>query len=82
MAVVTKEVNEVSVEKTQKDDEIKIVALCMTINIICLFDIILMAVSPFGMFSILPCFLLPIYFLAVISICLLIVRFGKSFICI
>jgi hypothetical protein len=47
------------------------------VNILCIADIFLLSYSPFKMFTVLPFLLLPMYFLTVLSICLLTAQLGK-----
>lgn len=77
MAVVTKEVQEVSIDKINNKDDKQLMFALVFVNILCIADIFLLSFSPFKMFSVLPFFLLPMYFLTVLSCCLLIAQLGK-----
>jgi hypothetical protein len=47
------------------------------VTILCVVDIIVMGANPFSMFTVLPFFMLPMFFLSFISICLLVAQLGK-----
>lgn len=79
VAVVTKEVQEVSNEKMNNRDDNRLMLALVIVNILCISDIFLLSLSPFKMFTVLPFMLLPMYFLTVLSICLLIAQLGKKF---
>lgn len=77
VAVVTKEVQEVSNEKMNNRDDNRLMLALVIVNILCIADIFLLSYSPFKMFTVLPFLLLPMYFLTVLSICLLTAQLGK-----
>lgn len=79
VAVVTKEVQEVSLDNINKKDDKRLMMALTFVNIICIADIFLLSFSPFKMFTVLPFLLLPMYFLTVLSICLLIAQLGKLY---
>jgi hypothetical protein len=47
------------------------------VTILCIVDLIVMGANPFSMFTVLPFFMLPMFFLSFISICLLVAQLGK-----
>jgi hypothetical protein len=77
VAVVTKEVQEVSIDKINNKDDKRLMFALTFVNVLCIADIFLLSFSPFKMFTVLDFFLLPMYFLTVLSICLLIAQVGK-----
>lgn len=77
VAVVTKEVQEVSIDKINNKDDKRLMFVLTFVNVLCIADIVLLSYSPFKMFTVMSCFLLPMYFLTVLSSCLLIAQIGK-----
>ena len=75
--MVTKEVQEVSLDRINNKDDKRLMMALAVVNALCIADIFLLSFSPFKMFTVLPFFLLPMYFLTVLSCSLLIVQLGK-----
>ena len=75
--MVTKEVQEVSLDRINNKDDKQLMMALAVVNALCIADIFLLSFSPFKMFTVLPFFLLPMYFLTVLSCSLLIVQLGK-----
>lgn len=57
----------------------RVMTVLTGVTILCVVDIIVMVSDPFSAFTVLPFFLLPIYFLSLISVCLIVAQLGKRF---
>jgi hypothetical protein len=65
------------IRKNNKVEDKKTMMILTGVTILCVVDIIVMGANPFSMFTVLPFFMLPMFFLSFISICLLVAQLGK-----
>lgn len=75
--MVTREAQEVSHELISEEKDDKKVLVFSVAMAACIGDIILMKYNPFSNFTVLPFFILPMFFMTVVGACLLIAYLGK-----